>query len=210
MLGGGRARHDTATRPCERPDFLRDRAPGHMPHAHQNEAAATIGAAPPPPKHGGPLEHRSRRSRVDKSAPRDREGVGNTAQGGHGPQGTRAPTTIPRRPSERPPLRPSMAAGWSVGAARSARKTRRFQTLQDGTVMGVSQIVLISMGGGAAGARRPIYSVCMMHSEDRGLTGAKGHLIMMIFVGSQARRGPRGSLVCAHGTGVRVVEQRRG
>ena len=136
--------------------------------------------------------------------------VGNTAQGGHGPQGTRAPRTIPRRPSERPPLRPSMAAGWSVGAARSARKTRRFQTLQDGTVMGVSQIVLISMGGGAAGARRPIYSVCMMHSEDRGLPGAKGHLIMMICVGSQARRGPRGSLVCAHGTGVRVVKQQGG
>ena len=109
-------------------------APGHMPHAHQNEAAATIGAAPPPPKHGGPLEHRSRRSRVDKSAPRDMRAVGNTAQGGHGPQGTRAPRTIPRRPSERPPLRPSMAAGWSVGAARSARKIRRLQSLQDGVV----------------------------------------------------------------------------
>jgi hypothetical protein len=72
--------HDTAERRVNERHavsamcFLRDRAPGHMPHAHQNEAAATIGAAPPPPKHGGPLEHRSRRSRVDKSAPRDREG----------------------------------------------------------------------------------------------------------------------------------------
>ena len=73
--------------------------------------------------------------------------------------------------------------------------------------MCVSQLIIISKGGGVAGDRRPICSVHVMCSEDRGLPGAKGHLIMMNLVGSQARRGPRRSLVCAHGAGVRVVEQ---
>ena len=76
--------------------------------------------------------------------------------------------------------------------------------------MCVSQLIIISKGGGVAGARRPICSVHVMCSEDRGLPGAKGHLIMMNLVGSQARRSPRRSLVCAHGAGVRVIEQRGG
>ena len=76
--------------------------------------------------------------------------------------------------------------------------------------MCVSQLIIISKGGGVAGARRPICSVHVMCSEDRGLPGAKGHRGMMIFVGSQARLSPRRSLVCAHETGVRVVEQQRG
>ena len=74
MLRGARARQETATRPCERPDFLHERARATCHTRHQNKEAATIGAAPAPPKHGGPLARRRRHIRVDKSAPGDHEG----------------------------------------------------------------------------------------------------------------------------------------
>ena len=120
------------------------------------------------------------------------------------------PASTLQRPSERPQLHPSTAAVWSIGAAASARKKRRLQTLRDGPHTGVSEPSPGSLGVGLAGGRRLICSVGVVCSEGRGLFGVKGRLVMMPPFCSQAPRRPRGSLVCAHGAGVRGVERRWG
>ena len=83
------------------------------------------------------------------------------------------------RPSERPPLQQSMAAGWSIGAASSARKNRRLLTLPDDPQMGASEPTPGSLGEGLAGGRRPFCSAGGMCCEGRGLFGAKKHLVML-------------------------------
>ena len=150
MLTCARARHATTPRPCEALIFLR-RGPRATCQARiEIGPAAPPRAAPDPPKHGGPLEHRQRGSRVDKSARETMRAVGNTAHSGDGPTGTRAPQTSLQRPPKQPPLRPSMADGWSIGAARSARKNRRLLTLSDGVRSGASvgQAWFATRGGG--------------------------------------------------------------
>ena len=154
MLTCARARHATAPRPCEALIFLR-RGPRATCQARIRDGpAAPPRAAPDPPKHGGPLEHRLRDSRVDKSARETMRAVGNMAQSGDGPHGARAPKTSLQRPPEQPPLRPGMADGWRIGTARSARKNRRLQTLPDGVRSGVSvgQAWFATRGGGECSA----------------------------------------------------------
>ena len=81
------------------------------------------------------------------------------------------------RPSERPPLQQSMAAGWSIGAASSAQKNRRLLTLSDDPQMGASEPTPGSLGEGLAGGRRPFCSAGGMCCEGRGLSGAEEHLV---------------------------------
>ena len=101
------------------------------------------------------------------------------------------------RPSERPPLQQSMAAGWSIGAASSARKNRRLLTLPDDPQMGASEPTPGSLGGGMAGGRRPFCSAGGMCCEGRGLFGAKEHLVMLPPWCARAPRAPSPSPACA-------------
>ena len=122
MLSYTLARQETARRPPARAIFLL-RGPRATRQARIKDGpAAHPRAAPDPPTHGGPLEHRQRGSRVDTSARETMRAIGNTAHSGDGPTGTRAPQTSLQRPPKQPPLRPSMADGWSIGARHAARE----------------------------------------------------------------------------------------
>ena len=67
-----------------------------------------------------------------------------------------------------------------------------------------------SQRGGVASGRRPICSVHVMCSEGSRLSGAKGHLVMMNCVGSQAPRRPRGSLSVCTGQGLEWLNNGQG
>ena len=71
-----------------------------------------------------------------------------------------------QRPSERPPLQQSMAAGWSIGAASSARKNRRLLTLPDDPQTGASEPTPGSLdwerGWRVAGSRFAVWAGCAM------------------------------------------------
>ena len=67
-----------------------------------------------------------------------------------------------------------------------------------------------SQRGGVASGRRPIFIVHVMCSEGSRLSGAKGHLVMMNCVGSQAPRRPRGSLSVCTGQGLEWLNNGEG
>ena len=90
-----------------------------------------------------------------------------------------------------------MAAGWSIGAASSARKNRRLLTLPDDPQTGASEPTPGSLGEGLAGGRRPCCSVGGMCCEGRGLIGAKEHLVMLPYWCARAPRAPMPSPACA-------------
>ena len=118
----------------------------------------------------------------------------------------------PRRACSGPPSSLRSAQAWQTAggsAPHAAReKTVDSRPCQTACAAGCQLGRPGSQRGGVASVRRPIYSVHVMCSEGSRLSGAKARLIMMNFVGWQAARRPRGSLVCAHGAGVRVVERR--
>ena len=101
------------------------------------------------------------------------------------------------RPSERPPLQQSMAAGWSIGAASSARKNRRLLTLRDGPQTGPSEPTPGSLAEGLGGGRRPFCTVGEMCCGVRGVIGAKGHLVWMPCWHAGASWAPTQSPACA-------------
>ena len=115
-----------------------------------------------------------------------------------------------QRPSERPPLQQSMAAGWSIGAASSARENRRLLTLPDDPQTGASEPTPGSLGEGLAGGRQPFCSVGGMCYEARGLIGAKEHLVMLPPWCARAPRAPMPSPACARKGQNLVSDQLKG
>ena len=90
-----------------------------------------------------------------------------------------------------------MAAGWSIGAASSARKNGRLLTLPDGPANSASEPTPGSLVEGLAGGWRPFCSVGGMCCEDRGLIGAKEHLVVLPPWCARALWAPMPSPACA-------------
>ena len=151
MLLGGRARPRTTTWPCERANFLRQEAPGHMQDAHQKQSCNGQLSAPCASQAWRTTSAIDGATSASTHLRRATIGrVGNMAQAGMSYMAHAHPQTSLQRPPERPPLRPSVADGGSIACAGTRVESAMRETLPDGARSGASvgQAWFATRGGG--------------------------------------------------------------